>query len=87
MAQMSFSVFKDRDLVRTVTLTGTDSDWRELTFMMMESFNYHYMVRLYFYRSGLEVRNVRFSLKENQEERIRMIIKERRSGTTDAEHE
>ena len=87
MAQMSFSVFKDRDLVRTVTLTGTDSDWRELTFMMMESFNYHYMVRLYFSRSGLEVRNVRFSLKEDQEERIRMIIKERRSGTTDAEHE
>ena len=71
MAQLPFSVFRNRELVRSVTLTGADSTWQEFSFELLEPFNYFYAVKLYFSRRGLELRNIRLRLTENLEEELR----------------
>ena len=71
MAQLPFSVFQDRTLVREVVLSGKDTDWTPVSVVLSPSYITNFFLKLYFAQSGLELRNIRLVLQEDREEEIR----------------
>ena len=71
MAQLPFSVFQDRTLVREVVLSGKDTDWTPVSVVLNPSYITNFFLKLYFAQSGLELRNIRLVLQEDREEEIR----------------
>jgi len=80
MAQLPFSVFQDRDLVREVTLTGADTAWVPVSVELQLCYTGNFLLKLYFAQSGLELRNVRLVLAEDLEEQFREAQAARRAG-------
>ena len=71
MAQLPFSVFQDRELVREVSLSGTDTEWKPVSVELAPSYITNFFLKLYFAQSGLELRNIRLVLQEDREEEIK----------------
>ena len=71
MAQLPFSVFQDRDLVREVSLSGADTEWTPVSVRLNPSYITSFFLKLYFAQSGLELRNIRLVLQEDREEEIK----------------
>ena len=80
MAQLPFSVFQDRELVREVTLTGADTAWVPVSVELQLCYTGNFLLKLYFAQSGLELRNVRLVLAEDLEEQFREAQAARRAG-------
>jgi len=80
MAQLPFSVFQDRELVREVTLTGADTAWTPVSVELRLCYTGNFLLKLYFAQSGLELRNVRLVLAEDLEEQFREAQAARRAG-------
>ena len=79
MAQLPFSVFQDRDLIREVTLTGADTAWTPVSVELRLCYTSNFLLKLYFAQSGLELRNVRLVLAEDLEEQFREAQAARRA--------
>lgn len=72
LAQLSMSVFQDKQLVSTVTLSGADKEWqKKVVDFPNPLFSYTFYVRLFFGISGMEVRDVKIIMSESHEEKIR----------------
>ena len=80
LAQLPFSVFQDRNLVREVTLTGADTAWVPVSVELQLCYTGNFLLKLYFAQSGLELRNVRLVLAEDLEEQFREAQAARRAG-------
>ncbi len=59
MAQLPLSVFINRDLIRTVTLTGMDKEWQTIEIEMPPIFNTNFYLKLYFGQAGLEFKSAK----------------------------
>ncbi len=70
MSQHPVSVFMDRELLKTFSLTGADTDWKQIDVPVHENFNYSYFLKFYFAQSGVELRSIRLIQKEDLEEQI-----------------
>ena len=79
MAQLPFSVFQDRELVREVTLTGADTEWTPVSLELKLCYTSNFLLRFYFAQSGLELRNLRLVLAEDLEEQFRKAQAEARA--------
>ena len=80
MAQLPFSVFKDKDLIRSVTLTGADTDWTPVSVELPPTYITNFFLKLYFAQSGLELRHVRLILAEDMEDQIREAMQAARAS-------
>ena len=74
MAQLPFSVFLNRDLAGSVTLTGTDTDWKSVSVIIGPTYHTNFFLKIFFAQSGLELRNIRLVMTEDKEEEIRDIL-------------
>ena len=74
MAQLPFSVFLNRDLAGSVTLTGTDTDWKSVSVIIGPTYHTNFFLKIFFAQSGLELRNIRLIMTEDMEEKIRNIL-------------
>ena len=70
VAQLSCSIFRDAELIKTVTLTGADTEWRAVSVNIPEAYRYTVLLKFYFSQSGMEVRSVRLRMAEDMEEQI-----------------
>ena len=77
LAQIPVTVFQDKEIARTITLNGTDSEWRTERVMLRGAFMANFFLKFYFSQTGLEIRSARLVMKENIEEKIRRMLKER----------
>ena len=59
MAQLPMSVFINRDLVRTVTLTGMDTEWKKVEIELPPIFIKNFYLKLYFSQAGLEFKSAK----------------------------
>ena len=80
MAQLPFSVFQDRGLVREVTLTGADTEWTPVSVELALCYTANYLLKFYFAQSGLELRNLRLVLAQDLEAQFRETQAARRAG-------
>lgn len=76
LAQIPLSIFKDKLLVKMVTLTGADREWQTIDVELEPSFSTFYL-KLYFAQDGMEIKNINVSLKESMEEQIRAFMENR----------
>lgn len=79
LAQLSVSVFQDRQLSGTVTIAGSEKEWQRKTVdFPVPLFHYTFFIKLFFGMSGMELKDVRVVMVESMEEELRRQLKERR---------
>ena len=71
VAQIPLSIFQDKNLVKTITLTGEDTQWKTIRFTIGPIYNNNFYLKLYFAQSGMEVKECNILLKESYEDKIR----------------
>ena len=73
LAQIPLSIFKDKELVKMVTLTGADRDWQDVE-VMFENCAMTFFLRMYFAQDGMEIEDIKISLAKSKEEEIRLMF-------------
>ena len=68
MAQLPLSIFMDRNLIRTITLTGMDTEWQTVEVELPPSFMVNYYLKFYFGQAGLEFKSVKLKLTKDFED-------------------
>lgn len=53
VAQLPLSIFQDRQLIKTITLTGMDKEWKKFRIKLAPSFLGNFYLKFYFAQSGL----------------------------------
>lgn len=82
LAQLSVSVFQDRQLSGTVTIAGSEKEWQRKTVdFPAPLFHYTFFIKLFFGMSGMELKDIRVVMVQSMEEEMRRRLKERREGT------
>lgn len=79
LAQLSVSVFQDKQLYGTVTIAGSEKEWQRRTVEFpVPLFHYTFFIKLFFGMSGMELKDVRVVMVQSMEEGLRRQLKERR---------
>lgn len=77
-AQLPISVFRDKNLVKTVTLTGAEKEWtRQVVELEDSTFSTTLYLKLFFGQSGMEIKNFNIVMTESLEERFKQYRLER----------
>ncbi len=67
VSQLPLSVFQDRNLLGTATLTGAQRDWETVEFNVM-GFSGNFYLRFFAAQTGLELKGVRLEIVKTMEE-------------------
>ena len=79
LAQLSVSVFQDRQLFGTVTIAGSEKEWQRKTVEFPTPlFHYTFFIKLFFGMSGMELKDVRVVMVQSMEKELRNRMKEHR---------
>lgn len=72
LAQIPVSVIRDKELLETITVVGSEKEWRTHVIRMKEPlYGNHFYLKLFFGQGGMEVRELRLVMLESYEERFR----------------
>ena len=71
VAQLPMSVFHDRELVKTVTLTGMDKKWQTVRMTLRPVFMTNFFLKFYFAQGGIEIKSARLIITKDLEEEFR----------------
>ncbi len=80
MAQLPVSVFKNKDLIRSVTLSGENTEWMKITAPVEGDYQNTFTLKFFFGQSGLEIRSAVLILKKDIEDEIRAAMTARRES-------
>lgn len=75
LAQIPMSVFKEHELVRTLTLKGTETEWREEVFELPPVMNATFFLKFFFGQGGMKIRKCRIEQVMNQDEMMKHMPK------------
>lgn len=79
LAQLSVSVFQDKQLAGTVTIAGSEKEWQRKTVEFpVPLFHYTFFMKLFFGMSGIELKDVKVVMVQSMEEELRKRMKEHR---------
>lgn len=73
LAQIPMSIFRDKMLVKMVTLTGEDSEWRTIEIPFNEC-AMTFFLKFYFAQDGMEIKDIHFDLVKSREEEFRLMF-------------
>ena len=73
LAQIPMTIFKDKDMLEMITLTGADNDWRTIELPLGLCFG-NFFLKLYFAQAGMEIRQFRVEMTESKEEEIKLML-------------
>ena len=62
LAQIPVTMFKDKTLLQTLTITGAEKTWQTWTIQFPHTRKDNFFVKFYFGQSGMEVRDFRISM-------------------------
>ena len=79
LAQIPVTVFKDKDILDTVTITGADKEWKTYEVDLQLCFNTSFYLKLFFGQGGMEVQEVKLTMTMSCEEQIRAAMAARGS--------
>ena len=72
-AQVPMSIYRDKALVKEITLTGSDNDWRTIEIDLPHCF-FTFFLKLYFAQAGMEIGRFEIALAQSDEERARKVL-------------
>ena len=79
LAQLPVSVFFDKKLAETISITGDDKEWSHHEVEIAEPlFSFTFFIKLYFGISGMELRNVKVLMSQDMEEFLKAKYKAHR---------
>ncbi len=79
LAQIPLSVFQDKKLVETVTLSGADTNWQQKVIEFpIPLFSYTFYVKLFFGMSGMEIKDMKVLMSKSMEEELRQAMLKRK---------
>ncbi len=81
LAQIPVSVFKEFSLIKTITLTGEDTEKRTEIIELSQSLTSTLFLRFYFGQGGMNIHSLRVERTMTQEELMEQMRKWRESGT------
>jgi len=61
LAQIPLTIYKDRNMIKMITLKGDETDWQTIDIDLSPSFTTFYL-RLYFAQDGMEIKDITVSL-------------------------
>ncbi len=73
LAQIPLSIFRDKELVKMLTLTGEDKEWQKVE-VPFEGCAMTFFLKFYFAQDGMEIKDIRFELEKSREEEIRLMF-------------
>lgn len=73
LAQIPLTLSQDKQIVKTISLTGEDREWRTEEVMLNPVFNSTFFLKFYFGQTGMEIRQARLVLVESMEARFRAM--------------
>lgn len=76
VAQLPLSVFQDKMLIKTITLTGMDKEWQTIRINMVPAIMSNFYLKFYFAQGGLEIKSVKIVRTEDLEEKFKRGISE-----------
>lgn len=62
LAQIPLSISKDKQLLATISLKGSDCEWKEFELDLGDLFNPHFYLKLFFGQNGMEISHIRCEL-------------------------
>lgn len=74
LAQIPLTIFKDKDLIDSISITGADKEWKTYTIDKMATspcYQNVFYLKLFFGQGGMEVKEVKMTMTMSLEERIR----------------
>ncbi|MDE5933518.1 MAG: beta-glucosidase, partial [Lachnospiraceae bacterium] len=78
LAQIPLTLSQDKQIVRTISLTGADEEWRTEEVQLNPSFHNTTFLKFYFGQSGMEIQEARIVFVESMEEKFRAMQAARR---------
>ncbi|MBQ8822079.1 MAG: glycoside hydrolase family 3 protein [Lachnospiraceae bacterium] len=75
LAQVPVSVFRDRDLLKTITLSGEESTWKTESISFECSFAYNYTMKFFFGQSGMEIQSIKIIQEKSIEQELLERVK------------
>ncbi|MBE5830482.1 MAG: beta-glucosidase [Butyrivibrio sp.] len=76
VAQLPMTIFQDKMIVKTVTLTGMDKEWQTLKIELFPSFIGNFYLKFYFAQGGLEFKSAKIVVTKDMEEAFKRGITE-----------
>lgn len=73
LAQIPLSIFRDKSLVKMITLTGEDKEWQTIE-IPFEGCAMTFFLKLYFAQDGMEIKDITFTLVKSREEEFRLMF-------------
>ncbi|HBA46767.1 MAG TPA: hypothetical protein DCZ91_02985 [Lachnospiraceae bacterium] len=71
LAQIPLTLSQDRQIVKTISLTGEDKEWRTKEIRLNPSFHNTTFLKFFFGQGGMEIREARLVLEESMEAQYR----------------
>lgn len=72
LAQIPVTVFKDKEMVGTVTVTGADKEWKTYTMdQLPPGFQNNFYLKLFFGQGGMEIKEIRMTMTLSLEDKIK----------------
>ncbi len=76
VAQLPMSVFQDKMLVKSVTLTGMDKEWQTIKINLHPAMVGNSYLKIYFAQGGLEIKSAKLVKTEDLEDKFKRGISE-----------
>ena len=73
LAQVPLTLSQDKQIIRTISLTGEDTEWRTEEIILHPSFHNTTFLKFFFGQGGMEIQEARLTLKESMEEKFRAV--------------
>lgn len=75
LAQIPLTVFKDKELVDSISITGADKEWKTYTIdKLSPCVQNSFYLKLFFGQGGMEVKDVKMTMTMSLEERIKAAM-------------
>lgn len=72
LAQLPMTVFMDKELIKTISITGTQLEWQTFSFEIPGMvFNSSFLLKFFFAQTGLELKSIRVIRTKSMEEELR----------------
>lgn len=76
VAQLPVSVFQDKMLVKSFTLTGMDKEWKKVKIELIPAFMSNFYLKFYFAQGGLEIKSAKITITKDIENEFKRGITE-----------
>ncbi|MBP5198648.1 MAG: beta-glucosidase, partial [Lachnospiraceae bacterium] len=80
LAQVPLSIFKENNLVKMLTLTGAEKEFKEVVVEPIVAHSAYSFLKFYFGQGGMKIRNCRIEKTMSMEELMKQMEKHRTNG-------